>query len=74
MSSFEWIGNHYAQIGSPAPDVSKKWWGRLGRWVKKHSVKVPRSETLDGSKNEIWAFSNAILEFESGTQRALNPI
>jgi hypothetical protein len=23
LSSFEWIGNHYSQIGSPAPDVAK---------------------------------------------------
>ncbi|WP_445427388.1 hypothetical protein [Alishewanella sp. HL-SH05] len=73
MSSFEWIGNHYARTGSPAPEVAKKWWGRLGRWVRKQSFKVPRSGALDGSGKEIWAFSSAMLEFESGVDRASNP-
>ncbi len=73
MSSFEWIGNHYAQIGRPAPDVAKKWWGRLGRWVRKQSFKVPRQGELDGNSKEIWAFSSAMLEFESGVERANNP-
>lgn len=51
MSSFEWIGNHYAQIGNPAPDVAKKWWGRLGRWVRKQSSNIPRQGPIDsGSK------------------------
>jgi hypothetical protein len=73
MSSFEWIGNHYAQIGSPAPDVAKKWWGRLGRWVRKQSVRVPRQGALDGTNKEIWTFNCAMAEFENGTERALNP-
>lgn len=73
MSSFEWIGNHYAQIGRPAPEVAKKWWGRLGRWVRKQSFKVPRSGALNGNGKEIWAFSSAMLEFESGVDRANNP-
>ncbi len=73
LSSFEWIGNHYAQIGKPAPDVAKKWWGRLGRWVRKQSFKIPRHGELDGNGKEIWAFSGAMLEFESGVHRASNP-
>lgn len=73
ISSFEWIGNHYAPIGQPAPDVAKKWWGRLGRWVRKQSNRIPRQGPLDGDNKEIWAFSGAILEFESGTNRAFNP-
>ncbi len=73
MSSFEWIGNHYAQIGRPAPDTAKKWWGRLGRWVRKQSFKIPRQGPLDGNGKEIWAFSGAMLEFESGVDRANNP-
>ena len=73
MSSFEWIGNHYAQIGRPAPDVAKKWWGRLGRWVRKETFKIPREGPIDGDRKEIWAFSSAMLEIESGVNRANNP-
>ncbi len=73
MSSFEWIGNHYSQIDRPAPEVSKKWWERLRRWVKKQSFIIPRDGPLDGTGKEIWAFSSALLEFESGVQRATNP-
>jgi len=38
MSYFEWIGNHYSILGRSAPDVTKKWWERLRRWVKKQSL------------------------------------
>ncbi len=43
MSYFEWIGNHYSILGRPAPDVAKKWWARLRRWVKKQSYVKPES-------------------------------
>lgn len=73
LSSFEWIGNHYAPLGNSAPEVSKKWWGRLGRWVKKRSERIPRTGDINGDKKEIWAFSGALNDIESGCPRAMNP-
>lgn len=73
LSSFEWIGNHYAKIGMRAPDSAKKWWGRLGRWVRKRSINIPREGALDGKDKEIWTFDGAMLEIESGISRAANP-
>lgn len=73
LSSFEWIGNHYASIGSPAPDVAKKWWGRLGRWVKKRTQRIPRTGDVNGDKKEIWTFNGALKDIESGCQRAMTP-
>lgn len=73
LSSFEWIGNQYANIGYPAPDVAKKWWGRLRRWVTKRSCRVPRFGALDGDRKEVWTFGGAMSEFESGVGRAYNP-
>lgn len=74
LSSFEWIGNHYAISGSPAPDVAKKWWNRLRRWVKKQSGHIPRYGPINEGKNEIYAFKSALKKIESGTERAVNPV
>lgn len=73
MSSFEWIGNHYSIIGSPAPDIAMKWWNRLRRWTKKNADRIPRSGLIREGKPEIWTFENALREIESGKSRALNP-
>ena len=73
MSSFEWIGNHYAIIGNPAPDITKKWWNRLRRWVKKQSTYIPRQGATDGPHKEIYALGSALEKILNGTQRASNP-
>jgi hypothetical protein len=68
LSSFEWIGNHYKAIGSPANPETEKFWKSLGRWVKKQAIKVPRGGPEQNTQPEIWAFSNAISIFESGAK------
>ncbi len=73
MSSFEWIGNRYGADGSPAPDAAKKWWLKLGRWVRKSAVKIPRTGKIDGDNPEIWAMENALSDIKAGTERAANP-
>ena len=73
LSSFEWIGNHYASLGKKAPEETVKWWARLRRWTKKQSTRIPRSGPLDGEKKEIYAFEGALSAFKSGTERAFNP-
>ena len=73
MSAFEWIGNHYRIIGSPAPDCVMKWWQRLGRRVKKSAKRVPRSGPLDGPGAEIWALPSAHARLVNGAARDVNP-
>ena len=73
MSSFEWIGNHYSTIGESAPEVAKKWWGKLGRWIRKETTKIPRNDTWSKDKPEIYAFYNALNEIQNGAERSDNP-
>jgi hypothetical protein len=73
LSSFEWIGNRYSLIGSPAPKVTERFWQRLGRWAKKSAVIIPRAGALDGPSREIWAFQSALAAFRSGRNRDSNP-
>jgi hypothetical protein len=73
LSSFEWIGNKYRNIGRAAPDVAEKWWQRLGRRIKKTGTRIPRKGALDGPKTEIWACPSAHAKFLSGTPRDDNP-
>ena len=74
MSSFSWIGNWYKIIGNEAPPVTKKWWERMRRWIKKKSVKIPREGPLDGEFPEIWVFPSALEEIKQGRKRADNVI
>ncbi|MFC1853979.1 hypothetical protein ACFL27_27660 [candidate division CSSED10-310 bacterium] len=73
LSSFEWIGNRYGMIGHPAPPVTMKWWRRLGRWVKKQAIQIPRAGPIAGQGAEIWAFPGAREDIESGKTRDSNP-
>jgi len=73
LSSFEWIGNHYSLIGSPAPEATEKFWQRLRRWVKKSAIMIPRVGAVDGPHPEIWAFPSALAAFRSGRGRDANP-
>lgn len=73
LSSFEWIGNHYRQIGS-APDRStERHWKALRRWVGKVAVKIPRAGAADGPGSEIFAFPEAFTAVGTGTTRKANP-
>ncbi|MGA2053600.1 MAG: hypothetical protein ABSH19_09840, partial [Opitutales bacterium] len=73
LSSFEWIGNRYSVIGSPAKEVTEKFWQSLRRWVKKSSKKIPRSGSVDGPHPEIYAFPSAHASFVRGQGRDPNP-
>jgi len=73
LSSFEWIGNRYSVIGSPAPEVTEKFWQRLRRWIKKMAIQIPRSGPVDGEHPEIWAFPSALAAFRNGCSRDSNP-
>ena len=73
LSAFEWIGNHYKPTGREAPPVTKQWWERLRRWVKKQAVRIPRVGQWNGPDAEIWAFPGALEEIRSGKRRDENP-
>ncbi len=73
LSSFEWIGNKFSIIGSPAPKVTERFWQSLRRWAKKSTVMIPRVGRVDGAKPEIWAFPSALTAFRSGRARDSNP-
>ncbi len=68
LSDFGWIGNHYRIIGSAAKPETEKYWKALGRWVKKHAIKVPRGGPQLSAKPEIWAFRGAQAMFEAGAK------
>lgn len=70
ISSFGWIGNHFRIIGYPATDSSVKWWARLGRWVKKQAMRVPRNSE---EKPEIYAFEHAHKAIKEGASHDTNP-
>lgn len=73
ISGIEWIGNHYAAIGNPAPEGAKRWWSRLGRWLAKVATKVPRGGTGSG-KPSVWAFPSAMAEIHAGRPCSSSPI
>lgn len=74
LTSFEWIGNHYKCIGNAAPIVTKKWWERLRRHVKKTATRIPRWGPIDGDGAEIWTLPSAFNSIENGCSRDANPI
>jgi hypothetical protein len=73
LSSFEWIGNRYRAIGSPAHPTTEKHWRALRKWVAKVATKVPRTGNLDDPGAEIWAFREALEGITSGVGREPNP-
>lgn len=73
LSGYEWIGNHYRAIGSPADASTEAFWRAMRRWTQKHARKIPRHGPLDGPRPEIYAFPSALAAIESGTDRDMNP-
>jgi hypothetical protein len=73
LSSFEWIGNRYAVLGTPAPATTESWWKRLLRGVARDAVKIPRNGPWDGESAEIWALPSALAAIRSGVPRDDNP-
>ena len=73
LSSFQWIGNRYRIIGSPAKPETERFWKRLRRFVASQSVKIPRVGPLGGPNSEVYAFRSAFEEIQNGRARAANP-
>ncbi|XDD41695.1 hypothetical protein AB3N58_10270 [Leptospira sp. WS60.C2] len=70
LSSFEWIGNYYRIIGSPADISTEIWWKKFRKKISKLSTKIGRK---DESKAEIFCFTNAYKKIKEGMPRSDNP-
>lgn len=74
LSSFEWIGNHYRIIGSPAAPSTEAWWAGLRKFIRKQkAMRVPRSGPVDGDHPVIWALPSALTKIRAGLPRDNNP-
>ena len=73
MSTFDWIGNHYGIIGTPAAESTTKWWSSLRRRVARVATAIPSSGKTSGRPKDVWAFPAALAEIEAGRKRADNP-
>lgn len=72
LSGFDWIGNHYRNIGHPAHPATEKWWKRLGRRVRSIAKKIPLSGPLEGEAADIYAFPAALAAIQNGMARSAN--
>ena len=70
LSSFEWIGNHYRMIGSPATKATELHWKALRRWVSRIATRIPR-EHDPAQRPEIYAFPAALAAIEEGATRVI---
>jgi hypothetical protein len=73
LSSFEWIGGHYRQIGSAPSPSTERHWKALRRWAGKVAVKIPRTGDPQGPASEIFAFPEALAAIGDGVTREANP-
>lgn len=66
LSSFQWIGDHYAVIGKPAPRATERWWTGMVRKVEAAATLVPRRSLIASSPPEIYAFPAALDRLNDG--------
>ena len=73
LSSFNWIGNYYAVIGSRPAASTERWWKALRRAVAKLADPIPTSGPITGRPKDVWAFPAALAQIRQGRRRADNP-
>ena len=74
LSSFEWIGRHYAVLGSSPTLATTRWWRALRKWVASCTVRITNAGPLDGPRREAFAFPVALEEINAGTPRSDSPL
>lgn len=72
-SGFEWIGNRYAVLGSPAVKATELWWKRLRRKVAQLGEKVPYGNDPAMAAHTLWALPAAYALLAQGAKADLNP-
>lgn len=73
LSSIEWIGHRYAEIGHAVEPATDKWWKRLNTSIKRRSSKMPRGGPHGALKPEIYALPDAVRAFAEGKEADYNP-
>ena len=72
-SEFSWQGDYFHAVGSPAPPEAKRWWQRLGRFVRARSTGIPWPSPDHGSRSLAYAFPDAYAEIMRGRHYDANP-
>ena len=72
-SGFNWLGNRYAAIGKPAPVASRKWWARLGRYVRSHATEVPWPYPAGIGRHKAYVFPDALIRVSNRVGLDANP-
>jgi len=69
LSTFEWIGDHYALIGRRPSEVTRRWWASLIGWVSSHAIALDHQTGVEDGKQEpwsFWAFPSALHKLKQG--------
>jgi hypothetical protein len=72
-SGFNWLGDYFRPVGSPAPKEAKLWWQRLGRFVRSRSTGIPWPSPESGGRLLGYAFPDAYSEIMQGRPYDANP-
>jgi len=72
-SGVGWVGDRYRMIGKPAPLTARRWWNRLGRFVRSHSTAIPWPSPSANTRMWAYAVPDAFGEIMSGRARDVNP-
>ena len=71
-SGFFWPGDYFRPVGKPASLESKRWWTRLGRYVRAHSTGIPWPPDGNG-RRLAYAFPDAFAQILAGRRIDVNP-
>jgi hypothetical protein len=72
LSTFNWIGNEYRDVGHAASEETQRWWNALRRRIAKRAIQIPRDGRWTGADKDVWAFPAALEQIKAGRRRADN--
>ena len=72
-SGFNWPGDYYRPIGNPALPAAKRWWTRLGRFVRMQSTGIPWPSPGRAGRSLAYAFPDAYAEMLRSRPYDVNP-
>ena len=59
----------YGRMMGASPLPTRRWWRRLGEWVRRRSVRVTRNGPLFEPHADIWALPAGLRAIQSGAER-----
>lgn len=72
-SGFSWLGDYFRPVGCSAHPEAKRWWLRLGRFVRSQSTGIPWPSPDHGGRSLGYAFPDAYAEILRGRRFDINP-